>query len=148
MIFDEEQNISIDIPEESYNRKIKIYKAKYANDESVDLGSLVFIVNEEFSNAQIKFVHSFIKETMNEYNGTTSIEDNLAIKNDSYVQDEEFNKYYQINTNDSYNGYHIDEEGYLLECWRTFKLPLNKSTNNLSIHLSAKEKNIIIALED
>lgn len=148
MIFAEKSNISINIPEESYNRKIKIYKAKYANDESVELGSLTFITKEEYSTAQIKFIHSTIKETMKEYDGTTSVEDNLAIKNDSYVQDEKFNQYYQEDTNDSYNGYLVNNEGYLLECWRTFKLPINESTDNLSIHLSTKEKNVIIALED
>ena len=146
--FYKKQNISINIPEDSYNRKIKIYKAKYANDGSIDLKRFLFIVNEKYSSAYINFINSPIKETINSYNESTSIEDNLAIKNNSYIQDEKFNKYYQINGNDSNNGYHIGKEGYLLKCWRTFELPLSKATNKLSIYLQSQNKNIIIALED
>lgn len=148
IIFDKEQNISINIPEDSYNRNIKIYKAKYANDESVDLGNLSFIVNKDYSTTEINFINSSIKETMSEYNEGTSIEDNLAIKNNSYIRDEKFNKYYQVNRNDSNNGYHISKEGYLLKCWRTFELPIDKATNILTIHLFSNNKNIIITLED
>lgn len=145
IIFSKEQNISINIPEDSYNRNLKLYKAKYANDESVDLESISLVVNKNHSTAEIDFINSSIKETNDK---TISIEDNLAIKNNSYIRDDKLNKYYQLNSNDSNNGYQLSKEGYLLKCWRTFKLPIDKATNILTIHLISKKNNIVITLED
>lgn len=135
-------NIDIEVPEKFYNRTSIKYNVVECNNKYVDKNSINAIVYNTGMKFSVEMeINDGIKETMNQYNGTGNIEENLSIKNNAYIENENGEKFYISAISDGDGGYGIEDNRF--KYWQTFNITKYNLTEKLKVVLETGKGDII-----
>ena len=146
----ENWELSLDVPEKFYNREAIIYKVKKCSDEKI------YYTEAVVYDTCMKFC--FIKETEKIFDDNDTEEEihkklynkleedaenwrngiNQTNSSESYVETENGEKYYPVDSSTEDAGYHDRYLDGIFEYWQTFSLTKNNTSDNLKIVINVK----------
>lgn len=139
----------IDVPEEFYNRKSIIYKAKSCNDNSINVDKVIATISNTAFKISIPEIETnkVNYEALHNYD-RMNIHNMIALQKE-YVETSDGKRFETAQRSDGDGGYGIPKgENKIIDYHQTFNLTKYDATNKITLHIfTNKGEEIIIDLE-